>query len=69
MSRVGDLRAGRDNDSAFGTRFRGSGLYAELLRRRFELACKRLGLNSFKHALSTRRFRTPSTAKRQLALF
>ncbi len=69
MSRIRDLRGGRENDSAFGTRFRGGGIYAQLLRRRFELACKRLGLNRSKHALNTGSFSSPSTAQRQLRLF
>ncbi|MGH8592329.1 MAG: PA0069 family radical SAM protein [Gammaproteobacteria bacterium] len=69
MSRIRDLRGGRENDSAFGTRFRGGGVYAQLLRRRFELACKRLGLNRSKHALNTGSFSSPSTAQRQLRLF
>ncbi|MGH8601575.1 MAG: PA0069 family radical SAM protein, partial [Gammaproteobacteria bacterium] len=69
MNRVRDLRSGRENDSAFGTRFRGSGVYAQLLRRRFEVACKRLGLNRSKHTLNTGQFRSPSTVQRKLRLF
>lgn len=45
MSRVKQMRSGRENDPEFGTRMRGSGEFAELLRLRFEKACKRLGLN------------------------
>jgi hypothetical protein len=44
MSLVRQMRGGRDYDSAFGTRMRGSGEYARLIERRFEIACKRLGL-------------------------
>ncbi len=69
MNRMRDLRSGHENDSAFGTRFRGSGVYAQLLRQRFEVACKRLGLNRSKHTLATRWFRSPSAAQRQLRLF
>jgi DNA repair photolyase len=45
MSRVQQMRGGRDNDSAFGARMRGQGELATLLRRRFEIACKRHGLH------------------------
>jgi len=43
MNHVQDTRGGRDNDSRFGRRLRGSGAYAELIRRRFVLAARRLG--------------------------
>ncbi|MGH8614949.1 MAG: PA0069 family radical SAM protein [Gammaproteobacteria bacterium] len=69
MNRIRDLRGGRENDSAFGARFRGSGVYAQLMRRRFEVACKRLGLNRSKHTLNIEWFRSPLTARRQLRLF
>ena len=45
MSLIRDMRGGRDNDPRFGTRMRGTGPYAELLRNRFHLACRRLNLN------------------------
>jgi len=45
MSRVQAMREGRDNDPAFGSRMRGTGEFAELLRTRFKLACKRHGYN------------------------
>jgi len=44
MNHVQDTRGGRDNDSRFGRRLRGSGAYAELIRQRFVLAARRLGL-------------------------
>jgi DNA repair photolyase len=61
MSRVQQMRGGRDNDPAFGTRMRGSGELAALLRRRFDIACKRLGLNAGRRhaALETTLFRPP----------
>ena len=43
ISTVQQLRGGKDYDSAFGQRMRGQGVYAELLARRFRLACQRLG--------------------------
>jgi DNA repair photolyase len=63
MSLIRDMRGGRDNDPNFGTRMRGTGPYAELLRRRFHIACRRLGLNSAPRvALDTTRFTAPVPA-------
>jgi DNA repair photolyase len=45
MSRIHEMREGRDNDPNFGTRMTGTGLFAELLRQRYEKASKRLGLD------------------------
>ena len=44
MSLVRQMRGGKDYDSTFGTRMRGTGPLAELLRSRFQIACRRLGL-------------------------
>jgi len=46
MSLVRQMRGGKDYDSSFGTRMRGTGPLAELLRNRFQIACRRLGLGS-----------------------
>jgi DNA repair photolyase len=43
MNRIRDMRGGRDNDAAFGRRMTGSGVFAELIRQRFEQAGKRAG--------------------------
>jgi DNA repair photolyase len=68
MSLVRDMRGGRDNDPRFGYRMRGTGPYAELLSRRFRLACTRLGLNSTpRDPLETSLFKRP-TAGPQLEL-
>ncbi len=45
MSLIRQARDGRDNDPRFGQRMRGSGPWAAMLRARFELACRRLGLS------------------------
>ena len=36
---------GRDYDATFGKRQTGTGVYAQLIRKRFEIACKRFRLN------------------------
>jgi len=46
MSLIRQMRGGKDYDSSFGTRMRGTGPLAELLRSRFQIACRRLGLGS-----------------------
>jgi hypothetical protein len=67
MSLIRDMRGGRDNDPRFGTRMRGTGPYAELLRRRFQVACRRLNLNSGgRGTLDTTLFRPPEPPGAQL---
>ncbi len=46
MSLIRDMRGGRDNDPRFGSRMRGTGPIAELLRNRFKIACRRLSRDS-----------------------
>ena len=45
ISIIRDLRGGKDNDPRFGTRMTGTGNYAELIEKRFDIACRRYGLN------------------------
>jgi len=46
ISLVKQVRGGRENDPRFGFRMSGSGKFSELIDKRFDLACRRLGLNS-----------------------
>jgi hypothetical protein len=48
---------------------KGSGPYAWQIGRRFEIAAKRLGLNSGKRPLRTDLFKPPARAGEQLMLF
>jgi DNA repair photolyase len=70
MALIQDMRGGRDNDPRFGTRMRGTGPIAELLRSRFKLACKRLDLNSGSREIpeNTRLFRAPVVEGSQFQL-
>lgn len=70
MSLIHQAREGRDNDPEFGSRMRGTGPYAELLRSRFELATRKLGLNAarIRLELDTSLFRPPAPASPQLTL-
>ena len=60
MSRLREMRGGRENDSQFGSRFHGNGLFAELLAQRFRVACERLGFNRESVALEVNRFKPPA---------
>ena len=61
MSRIHAMRGGRDNDPEFGSRLRGTGEYAELLKQRFARACRRLGFNQQRRVqgLDLAQFRPP----------
>jgi DNA repair photolyase len=69
MSQVRELRDGKDNDAAFGRRMSGTGVIAQLLHRRFELACRRLGLARQRPPLDTGQFAVPETVGAQQRLF
>jgi DNA repair photolyase len=69
MSLIRAMRGGRDNDPRFGSRMRGTGPYAVLLRNRFRIACRRLNLNSAaRDTLNTALFCPPAPAGSQLPL-
>jgi DNA repair photolyase len=59
MARVHDMRGGKDYDSDFATRMKGTGPWAELLAQRFETASRRLGFNRERVNLDTTAFRRP----------
>ena len=71
MSLINQSRGGKDYDSQFGTRMRGTGPYAELLRTRFDLAKRKLGFAGAeeRYELDTSLFRPPKRATPQLDLF
>ena len=66
MNIIRSIRQGRENDPNFFTRMRGSGPWAELLSKRFAIACKRLGLNKERILLRTDLFRPPEGAQMRL---
>lgn len=69
MARVQAWRGGRDNDPRFGSRMRGEGVEAELLRQRFRLARRRLGFDERVEPLDCSRFGPPPATGDQLSLF
>ena len=62
MARVQDMHGGKDYDSDFATRMKGSGLWAQLIAQRFAKATRRLGFNEIRTPLDTAAFRPPSPA-------
>ncbi|MEJ1966335.1 MAG: PA0069 family radical SAM protein [Gammaproteobacteria bacterium] len=71
MALINDMRGGRDNDPSFGSRMKGTGPMAELIRNRFKIACKRFNLNNAKREVEqpTHLFRPPVIKGSQLTLF
>ncbi len=68
ISLLREARGGKLYDSAWGARMKGRGVHAELLARRFALACKRLHLDKAGWDLDTNTFRRPMLAGEQLHL-
>lgn len=66
MNIIRSIRQGRENDPDFFTRMRGSGPWADLIRKRFAIACRRFGLNQQKIVLRTDLFRRPEGAQLRL---
>jgi len=69
MARVREMRGGKDNDSRFGTRMTGQGVWARLLRQRFDKACARLGYGRERADLDLTQFRPPARQAGQGLLF
>ena len=69
FSIIRDLRSGRENDPEYHTRMRGQGVYADLVRSRFQNACRKFGLNNERGELNTGLFKPPGTADPQQSLF
>ena len=69
LNQIRDMRGGKLYDSAWGKRMKGGGPHAEVLNRRFKLACTKLGLNRTRWDLDTSQFRRPRANTAQLDLF
>lgn len=59
MARIQEMRGGKDYDADFATRMKGSGLWADLIRQRFEKATNRIGFNRQRVKLELEAFRPP----------
>ena len=60
MSIVQQMRGGRDNDTRFGLRMKGEGIFAGLIAQRFAKTCARLGMNDRQYDLDTTQFKPPA---------
>jgi DNA repair photolyase len=70
LSLVAQAHGGRLYDSAWSKRMTGTGPYADMLRVRFDRACRKLGFNQrTTNPLDTTRFRPPPQTGDQLSLF
>jgi DNA repair photolyase len=68
MSLIRSMRDGKDYDSEWGKRMRGTGPYAWQIGRRFEIAAKRLGFNAKRTSLRTDLFVQAEKKNEQLML-
>jgi DNA repair photolyase len=68
MSIVRSLRDGKAYSAEWGKRMTGTGVYADLIEKRFKLACEKLGLNREWPAQRTDLFAVPPKAGDQLTL-
>lgn len=68
MNRLKDFHGGKEYDSRFGVRMRGTGPLADILDQRFKMAERRLGFPGFS-PLDTGRFRPPASPGKTGFLF
>ncbi len=69
MARIREMRGGKDNDSRFGSRMTGEGVWAQLLRQRLAKACARMGYRRERVPLDLTQFRRPPRWAGQGQLF
>ena len=69
MTRVREMHGGQDYAANWGHRMRGSGVYAQLIARRFDAATRRLGLDHRQPPMRRDLFQPPRQAGDQMSLF
>ena len=67
LNRLRTMRGGKLNDSQWGTRMRGDGIFADQIEQMFEVARRKAGIQGHGGELSAAAFRRPPGA--QLSLF
>ncbi|OYW47506.1 MAG: radical SAM protein [Novosphingobium sp. 12-63-9] len=60
MGIIQDIRGGKDNDGQFHTRMKPQGVWPDLIRSRFGVACKRAGIEQVKLDLDCSQFTSPN---------
>ena len=68
LHRIRALRRGKLNNSEFGLRMTGEGIFAQQIARLFEVAARKAGWSGQEPVLSTACFRRPGTAQLELGL-
>lgn len=66
LAQIRGIRDGKLNDSDFGSRMTGQGMFAEQLAKMFAVACRRAGFPEHGPHLSTEAFRRPAGAQMEL---
>ena len=69
MARLREMRGGKDYDADFATRMTGHGVWAQLIRQRFDKAVARFGLNRERVELDLTQFQRPPASSPQGELF
>jgi DNA repair photolyase len=71
LSLMRQMHGGREYDAQFHQRFRGTGVFAQLLERRYRVAAQRLGYagSNEEVRLDTAKFRAPRAPSAQGDLF
>ena len=69
MNRMREMRGGKDYDARFGKRMTGEGLWADLIKQRFQKGIARFGLQRQGNPLRTDLFVPPRAATPQIDLF
>ncbi len=68
LGRIRAIRGGKLNDSEFGSRMRGEGIFAEQLNQMFHVACRKAGLPEERPVLTAGNFRRPGGVQLSLGL-
>jgi len=68
LNRIRGMRQGKLNDSRFGVRMRGEGIFADQIEAMFAVACRKAGLSEHGPELSSAAFRRPAGAQLALGL-
>jgi DNA repair photolyase len=66
LAAIRAIRGGKLNDSTFGSRMRGQGIFAKQLSALFHAACRKAGIDKSEPTLSTAAFRRPSDSQQLL---
>jgi DNA repair photolyase len=68
LGRIRSMRGGKLNDSRFGYRMRGEGIFAEEISRMFDVGCRKAGFPQEGPGLSVADFRRPAGQQMELGL-